>query len=85
MKRTTIFAEEDVLLELKHLAKAQNRTAAEVVRDALQAYIHAHRPKRKRLSFYAMGAFGETDVAERAEEILAREIKRESGWDVDPR
>ena len=84
MKRTTILADEGLLLELKLQARREERSVSDLVRNALQEYLRTHRTSAKRLSFYAMGASGETDVAERAEEILAREIKRESGWDVDP-
>lgn len=80
MKRTTIFAEEDVLLELKHLAKTQDRTLTEVIREALRHYVQRHRPETQRFSFIGMAAFEPDDVARRAEEILANEIKRESGW-----
>ena len=80
MKRTTIFAEEDVLLELKQLARAQSRTMTELVRDALQEYIQAHRPKRRRLSFFEIGASGHADLSERVEEILTDAVRRESGW-----
>ena len=80
MKRTTIFADEDVLLELKQLARAQSRTMTELVRDALREYIQAHRPKRRRLSFMGIGASGQTDLSERVEEILTAAVRRESGW-----
>ena len=84
MKRTTVLADEGLLLELKLQARREERSVSDLVRDALQEYLRTHRTSVKRLSFYSMGTSGETDVAERAEEILAREIKRESGWDVDP-
>lgn len=84
MKRTTVLADEGLLLELKLLARQEGKSVSDLVRNALQEYLRTHRTSAKRLSFYSMGASGETDVAERAEQILAREIKRESGWDVDP-
>lgn len=80
MKRTTIFADEDMLLELKQIAKAQNRTVADLVRGALQEYIQARRPKRRRLSFFGIGASGHADLSERVEEILTEAVQRESGW-----
>jgi len=84
MKRTTVLADEGLLLELKLQARREERSVSDLVRDALQEYLRTHRTSVKRLSFRNGGTSGETDVAERAEEILAREIKRESGWDVDP-
>lgn len=80
MKRTTIFAEEDVLLELKHLAKTQDRTLTDVIREALHQYLKDRRPEPRRFPFIGMAAFEPNDVASRSEEILANDIKRESGW-----
>lgn len=80
MKRTTIFADEDVLLELKQLAKAQKRTVTDLVRDALREYLKIHHLKPRRFSFMGIGSSDRTDLAEKAEEILAQEIDPKTGW-----
>lgn len=80
MKRTTVFAEEELLLALKQLAKAQNRSVTQLVREALWEYLKAHRAKPRRFSFIGIGSSEQTDLAEQAEEILAREIDPKSGW-----
>jgi predicted transcriptional regulator len=71
MKRTTIFAEDYLLDEVKHLAKAQKTSVATVVREALTSYLAAHKPEQTTdLTFIAIGESGESDIAERHEELL---------------
>ena len=71
MKRTTIFAEDYLLEEVKCLAKKQKTSVATVVREALVNYLAAHKEKQAAgLSFIAIGESGETDIAERHEELL---------------
>ena len=82
MKRTTIFADEDLLLGLKDLAKHRGTTVSEIVRDALEQYLAQNRPWRGLPSFAGMGDSGRSDISERAEEILAEDIDRQSGWSV---
>ena len=71
MKRTTIFADDHLLDEVKHLAKAQKSSVAPIVREALVSYLAAHKPKQAtNLAFIAIGESGESDIAERHEELL---------------
>jgi metal-responsive CopG/Arc/MetJ family transcriptional regulator len=71
MKRTTIFAEDYLLDEVKYLAKQQKTSVATVVREALVSYLAAHKQEEnKDLSFIAIGESGESDIAERHEELL---------------
>ncbi|MBI2938996.1 MAG: type II toxin-antitoxin system VapB family antitoxin [Chloroflexi bacterium] len=79
MKRTTILADEDLLLEVKHLAAQEGKTLAEAVREALRAYVQAHRQPR-RLSFVGAGRSGEPSVVRREESILTAEIDAIEGW-----
>jgi hypothetical protein len=79
MKRTTILADESLLTELKYLAAREGKTVTAVVQEALAAYV-AERREPRRLAIAGIGHSGRTDVAERAEEILAAEIQQESGW-----
>ena len=70
MKRTTIYldAELEVLLKLEMLR--QKRPMAEIVREAVQAYVS----RERRAPPPGAGAFssGHTDTADRAEDILAK-------------
>ena len=71
MKRTTIFAEDYLLDEVKSLAKKQKTSVATLVREALVSYLAAHQEEKvDGLSFIAIGASGESDIAERHEELL---------------
>lgn len=87
MKRTTILAEEDLLLDTKYLAKQLGKTFTDVVREALAEYVVNHRPKGGRiLSIEGIGDSGgpppgdERGLAERLDEILRSEIDPIEGW-----
>ncbi len=70
MKRTTVFAEEEVMDALRAIARRQGTTLAAVTRKALAAYAGLMGGRRRPLSIIGMGASGRRDVAERAEELL---------------
>lgn len=70
MKRTTIFADEVLLQEIKEISQEEKRTVAEVMRDAMQQYIKQKRQRDKRLSFIGIGKSPHTDISERHEELL---------------
>ncbi|MEI6205909.1 MAG: CopG family transcriptional regulator [Desulfuromonadales bacterium] len=71
MKRTTIFADDYLLDEVKSLARQQKTSVATVVREALVSYVAMHRQDQAvELSFVAIGESGESDIAERHEELL---------------
>jgi metal-responsive CopG/Arc/MetJ family transcriptional regulator len=76
MKRTTVFADEDVLKRLREIAKRENSSLSEVARKALHEYVSRRRPKRSRLSLIGVGRSGRKDVAERAEELLGKGFGR---------
>lgn len=70
MRRTTVFADDDVLDALLAIARRRGVTLAEVTREALAAYVSRHRGGRRRLTFAGIGRSGRRDVAERAEALL---------------
>ncbi len=72
MKRTTIFAEEYMLNELKRISREENRSVAEIVREAIYRYIRENQGASKRLSFIGIGSGERKDVAEKHEELLWR-------------
>jgi hypothetical protein len=76
MKRTTVFADEDVLRKLREIAKRENSSVAEVTRKALVEYVSRRRVKRSRLSLVGVGRSGRKDVAERSEELLGKGFGR---------
>ncbi len=79
MKRTTILADNDLMLEIKYLAAQQGKTVTAVVQEALAEYVAAHRQPR-RISIIGIGESEEDDISERVEEILRAEIDPIYGW-----
>ncbi len=76
MKRTTIFAEDNLLNELKYLAQREKKSVAEVIREAMVQYVAAKHQPVKKLSFTGIGESGRTDVAEKNEELLWQKSSR---------
>ncbi len=74
MKRTTIFADDSLMDEIKEISKEENRSVAEIVREAMQNYIKQKRHGKKRLSFIGIGDSGRKDIAEKHEELLWKKI-----------
>jgi len=80
-------ADEDTLLELKAIAQRQGKSTSQVIREALAEYVVSRRADRQHknplLALVGLGeSNGETDVSERAEEILAAEIDPIRGWSL---
>lgn len=76
MRRTTIFVDDDVLRRLREIARRESITQSEAIRDALQRYVSRRQPRRARLSLVGIGRSGRSDVAEHAEELLAKGFGR---------
>lgn len=77
MHRTTVYLGEEVAVAIRHLAESQNRSQAEIIREALQKYVKEAEQKGNRPPIQGIGAYrsGRSDVSERAEELL-RELTR---------
>ncbi len=77
MKRTTIVADEGLLLEIKQLAEEEDHSVSDVIQEALRQYVRTkRRTKRSKISFVAAGQSGHADVSERVEEILESDAER---------
>ncbi len=70
MKRTTIFVEEELWTHVRLLARRQGKSVAEIVREALRAFVRKQTHRSRRLSWVGIGRSGRSDVAERHEELL---------------
>jgi len=70
VRRTTVYLDEETLERLKRLAEASGRTQAAVIREAVAVYSSARGGARVPRSV-GMGASGQGDLSERAEELLA--------------
>jgi len=75
MKRTTFFADEQHMDELKEIAREERKTLASVVREATALYVREKRTKKRKLSIVGIGSSGRADVAERHEELLWKKDK----------
>lgn len=75
MKRTTIVADESLLLELKHQAKREGKTVSELIREALEEYRRRSKGK-KTLSFVGAGRSGRKDISEKSEKILEEAFEK---------
>lgn len=74
MKRTTIFAEEELFREIKDISNEENRSVAEIIREAMENYIKQKRLTKKKLSFIGIGNSGRKDIAEKHEELLWKSL-----------
>ena len=70
MKRTTLFADDEVLQSLRRIAQEQVVSVAKLVRQALYQFIIQQQHAPKKLSFLGIGKSGKHNVAENAEEFL---------------
>lgn len=77
MKETVIRADESVLLEIRAVARQNNRTLDEIISEALIEYLERRRAEQKlpreAPPFAGIIRSGEGDIARRAEEIIAEE------------
>ena len=70
MQRTTIFADEYLLREIKELAKREKRSAADIIRDALVQYLKTRKAPSNKFSFTGIGESGRSDLSEKHESLL---------------
>jgi predicted CopG family antitoxin len=71
MRRTTIFADEDLFQEMQALAEREGKTFSDVIREAMTLLLSRKRGRRRALpSFAAIGRSKRSDIADRHEEML---------------
>jgi predicted transcriptional regulator len=76
MQRTTVFLEESVRRDLKALARRQSRPAAALVREAILRLLEAEANQERSVpGFLGIGASGESQVAERHEDLVFRRLE----------
>ena len=78
MLRTTIYLEEDVALAIRQLADREQRSQAEVIREALRRYLKQAGKRREPPKPSGIGAYhsGRHDVSQRAEELLRQAARK---------
>jgi predicted DNA-binding protein len=72
MKRTTVKLPDDLDARLRREARRRGTTISELTREAIEAHLSGGTPR----VFLAAGAgrSGQSDISERIEEILSREL-----------
>ena len=70
MRRTTIFADDAMLLDLKRVSEHEKKSLAQVMREAFEAHVARKRPQPARFAFTGKYDSGRRDVAEKHEELL---------------
>ena len=70
MKRTTIFADEELLRGIKLVADEEGISVAEAIRRVLVNFLSQRQVSERRLSLLGIGRSGRSDVSERCEELL---------------
>jgi len=76
MSTITVEISGSVAEKLRHLVEAEQRSEAEIVRDALEAYTTSKRRLPKGAGMYRSGR---SDIGQNAEEIL-RDAVKEGKW-----
>lgn len=67
--KTTLYLDAEDYRRLKAMAKAEGRAAADMVREAVSAYVSGHAQHSRPLSI-AYGRSGRGDLSESAEQLL---------------
>ena len=70
MKRTTIFADDEVFLSLKRIAEEEGKTVSAVIRQVLQKFIKEKYAAKRNISFIGIGQSGRKDISEKCEQLL---------------
>lgn len=76
MKRTTIFADDCLMKEIKEISKQENRSVAGIIREAMERYVRQKRRSKKGLSFIGISKSGMKDIAEKHENLLWKEAPK---------
>jgi hypothetical protein len=76
--RTTILLDDDLLLEIKQLARTSGTTATDVIRERLRT-ISKRIDRRGSCSFLGLGKSGRSSIAKNAEKFLKRKANRREG------
>ena len=78
MLRTTIYLDKDVALAIRQLADREQRSQAELIREALRRYLKQVGKRREPPKPSGIGAYrsGRHDVSERAEELLRQAARK---------
>ncbi|MGH7901556.1 MAG: CopG family transcriptional regulator [Thermodesulfobacteriota bacterium] len=69
MKRSTIFIDEELEADIKHVAKIKGKKVSNIIREALKEYLDKRKSKRN-LSFVGIGKSGHKNISDTFEKKL---------------
>jgi metal-responsive CopG/Arc/MetJ family transcriptional regulator len=69
MKRSTIFIDEDLEADIKHLARVTGKKVSHLIREALKEYVNKSKSKNEPF-FVGIGRSGKKDISEAYEDRL---------------
>ena len=75
MKRTTIFADDALMNDLKRVSEQEKKSLAQVMREAFDAHVSRKLKPDTRFSFAGKFDSRRKDIAEKHEELLWAERK----------
>ena len=78
MTRMIISIDDDLLIEIKQLARHHGTTTTDIIREALKSYLEKNRSKPK-LSFTGVSKSGRSSIAKDSEKILRLKANRREG------
>ena len=73
MKRLTIYADEELLDEVRQAAARENLSVSQFIRDAIRARVSRQALATNRFPFIGKYESGRADIAERYKQLLWRE------------
>ena len=78
MLRTTVSLDEETALGIRQLAETQQRSQAEIIREALRKFVKQEPPKQGRAAIRGLGAYhsGRSDGSERVDELLREQARK---------
>jgi hypothetical protein len=78
MFRTTVYLDDEIAVAIRHLAKSQKRSQADIIRDALSRYLKRSEQQASRPPLRGIGVYrsGRSDVSEKAEELLQEAARK---------
>jgi hypothetical protein len=77
MRRTTVYLDELMDVQLARLARLQKRSKADLIREALELFLVAKRAPEPVPSWVGAGRSGIPDLAERDEELLGELLEED--------
>ena len=78
MLRTTVILDDDTAVGIRQLAETQQRSQAEIIREALRNFVEQGRSKQARPAIRGLGAYhsGRSDGSEKVDEFLREHARK---------